>query len=86
MNKDKSFVLLANYTDRSLMNTAIGFKIGSLLDNGWVPNSEFVEVVVNGEFLGNYQLTEDVKSGKSRVDIADSGFLIEFDFDYKSSQ
>ena len=29
------------------MNTAIGFKIGSLLDNGWVPNSEFVEVVVS---------------------------------------
>lgn len=34
MNKDKSFVLLANYTDRSLMNTAIGFKIGCMLDNG----------------------------------------------------
>ena len=85
MNKNKSFALLANYTDRSLMNTAIGFKIGSMLDNGWVPRSEFVEVVVNEEFLGNYQLTEDIKEGKSRVDVDDSGFLIEFDFDYKSS-
>lgn len=85
MNSNKSFALLANYTDRSLMNTAIGFKIGSMLENGWVPNSEFVEVVVNGEFQGNYQLTEDIKEGKSRIDVADSGFLIEFDFDYKSS-
>lgn len=85
MSNDKSFVLLANYTDRSLMNTAIGFKIGSMLEYGWVPKSEFVEVVINGEYLGNYQLSEDVKRGKSRVDIADSGFLIEFDFDYKSS-
>lgn len=85
MDKNKSFALLANYTDRSLMNTAIGFKIGSMLDNGWVPNSEFVEVVVNGEFQGNYQLTEDIKADGTRINVADSGFLIEFDFHYKNS-
>ncbi len=85
MSKDKSFALLANFTDRSLMNVAIGFKIGSMLENGWVPQSQFVEVVVNGEHLGTYQLTEDVKRSTERVNIADTGFLIEFDFDYASS-
>lgn len=85
INKDRSFVLLSNYTDRSLINTAIGLKIGSMLDNGWVPYSEFVEVVINGEFQGNYQFAEDVKLGKSRVEVAENGFFIEFDFNYKNS-
>ena len=86
MGKNRSFVLLANYSDKSLMKTSVGFRIGNEIDFRWVPRSEFVELVVNGEYVGNYQFAENVKKGKNRLDIDDSGFLIEFDFDYKHSQ
>ena len=85
MSKDKSFCLLANYSDKSLMRTAIGFKIGELLEYDWVPKSRFVEVVLNGEYIGNYQFTENVKRSSERVNISNTGFIIEFDFDYLSS-
>lgn len=85
MPKDKSWVLLANYTDKSLMRTAVGLEAGRLVDFGWVPQSVFVELVVNGEHLGNYQLAENVKKSKHRVDISDTGFMVEFDFDYASA-
>ena len=86
MSKDKSFALLANYTDKSLMRAAIGFKIGELLDNGWTPRSQYVELVLNGEYLGNYQFTENVKKAPGRVDISDTGFLIEYEYSRSSSQ
>lgn len=85
MSKDKSFCLLANYTDKSLMRTAIGFKIGELLEYEWVPKSRFVELVLNGEYIGNYQFTENVKRSNERINISKDGFIIELDFDYLSS-
>jgi hypothetical protein len=35
--------------------------------------------VLNGEYLGNYQLVEPVEQGTNRVDIPDDGFLFERD-------
>lgn len=85
MPKNKSWVLLANYCDKTLMRTAIGFKTSELLNLSWTPKAEFVEVIINDEYLGNYELTESVKEGKNRVDINDDvkkgdyGYLIEKD-------
>ena len=50
MPANKHFVLLANYTDKSLMRTAIGFKVGELLEREWSPQSRFVELVLNGKY------------------------------------
>lgn len=90
MPKNKSWVLLANYCDKTLMRTAIGFKTSELLNLSWTPKAEFVELIINDEYLGNYLLTESVKEGKNRVDINDDvkkgdyGYLIEKDGYYAS--
>ena len=78
MSANKHFVLLANYTDKSLMRTAIGFKVGELLEREWTPQSRFVELVLNGEHLGNYQLTESVRAGKHRIIVSSSGLILEY--------
>jgi len=78
MPANKHFVLLANYTDKSLMRTAIGFKVGELLEREWTPQSRFVELVLNGEHLGNYQLTESVRAGKHRINVSSSGLILEY--------
>lgn len=77
MNSDKNWVLLANYCDKTLMRTSLGFQTSSLLGIEYTPDYRFVDLVINGEYLGNYQLTEAVKEGKKRVNISDEGFLIE---------
>jgi hypothetical protein len=85
MGSDKDWVLLANFTDKTLMRTGIGFKLGELLEFPWTPKAKFVELVINGEYLGNYQLAEGVKQGDNRVDIkSKTGFLVEYDKYYKN--
>jgi hypothetical protein len=79
MPSDKDWVLLANYCDKTLMRTGIAFKLGELLGFPWTPKAEYVEVILNGEYLGNYQLAEGVKQGSNRVDIPKTGYLIEKD-------
>lgn len=78
MSANKHFVLLSNYFDKSLMRAAIGFKVGELLESDWTPESRFVELVFNGEYQGNYQLTESVREGANRIRVDETGFLTEY--------
>jgi hypothetical protein len=83
MGEDKDWVLLANYCDKSLMRTSIAFKLSELLGFPWTPKARFVELVLNGEYLGNYQLTEGITRGAHRVNIPKNGYLIERDGYYQ---
>jgi hypothetical protein len=78
MSANKHFVLLSNYFDKSLMRAAIGFKIGELLESSWTPESRFVELVFNGKYQGDYQLTESVREGANRIRVDETGFLTEY--------
>lgn len=80
MTADKAFELLAGYCDKSLMRTAIGFRLAELAGARWTPECRYVELVLNGEYRGNYLLTESIKVRKSRIDIDDAGYILELDF------
>lgn len=97
--EDKNWVLLANYTDKTLLRTQIGFCLASLFneleenDQLFVPRSEFVDLILNDEYLGNYMLTESIKEGKKRVHVNEKlsdeggiGFLAEYDFNYYANE
>lgn len=79
MGEDKDWVLLANYCDKTLMRAGIAFKLSKLMNFPWTVKDRFVEVVINGEYLGNYQLVEGIKQASHRVDIPKDGFLFERD-------
>lgn len=94
-NKDKNWVLLAGYCDKTLLCSKIGFYTASLFnelegnEQLYVPNSEFVDVILNGEYLGNYCLTDSVKEGSERVPVNEKntneggiGFVAEWDGNY----
>jgi len=83
MGSDKDWVLLANYCDKTLMRTAVAFKTSELMNFPWTPKYRFVEVVLNGEYIGNYNLTEHIKQGDNRVNIPKRGYLFERDGYYK---
>jgi len=83
LTKAKSWVLLANAADETLLKNILAFKMGQTLGLPFTNNGVPVELVVNGEYLGSYLLTEQVQVGKGRVDIdEDTGYLVEFDSYY----
>jgi hypothetical protein len=81
MQSNKRWVLLANYSDKTLLRTAFAFNLGLSVFNNlkWTPNSRMVEVVLNNEYIGVYQIVEQIRLDKNRVDIdLDKGeFLLE---------
>ena len=83
MPSSKRWCLLANYKDRTLMRNDIANKLGNATDLAWTPHGRFVELVLNGNHLGNYYLTEQVKVEKNRVDINKKvDYLLEIDSYY----
>lgn len=69
MPKGKKWCLLANSMDKSLMRDMLSYNFG--LENGvkYTSQSRYVEVYLNGEFRGNYQLCEPVEAKTNRVEI-----------------
>lgn len=67
----KKWILIGNPRDRSLLRNKITMEIARAVGITSTPESEFVDLYINGEYLGNYLFTEKVDIGKGRVDIAD---------------
>lgn len=86
MKKHKRWCLLANWADRSLIRNAVAFELARQTELDWTPSGQHVELVLNGEHLGNYFLCEQIKVDENRVNIsnpsepiADRGYLMELD-------
>lgn len=67
--KAKNWVLLANYADKTLIRNAVAFKIGETLGLEFTPSVSFVDLSLNGHFMGNYMVTDQVEVGPNRVAI-----------------
>lgn len=77
---DKSWVLLANYYDPVFLRNGIASFIGRRLSClSFTPHFSFVNLTLNDEYKGLYQLGEKIKIGKGRVNIVDNGFILEVD-------
>ena len=72
-------VLLAEYSDKTLVRNHLAFALGHRTTLTWTPSGHFAEVFVNGEHEGFYHITEKVEDGSNRFDIGDTGFLLEID-------
>ena len=90
MGANKNWALVANYFDNSLIRNRITYWLGEKMGLEFTPEGTFVEVVMNGEYLGSYYLCEQVRTGKNRVAIEElkeedtalpdiqGGYLLEF--------
>lgn len=77
--KGKSWVLLANYFDKTSLRNATAFYMGSISNLDYTPGFHFVDVMLNGRYNGTYLLGEQLKISSNRVDVGDDGFLLEID-------
>lgn len=76
-HKDKSWVLIANYTDKSMIRNHLAFALGKMSNLDWTPNSHFVELYLNGQYNGTYLLCEKINISNHRVAVGDDGFIFE---------
>ena len=80
MGKAKTWLLIANGGDASLMRNKLLYDMA--IDNKmpYSINSEYVDLWVDGDYTGNYLLTEKVQVNENRVDFSDEeGLLVEMD-------
>jgi hypothetical protein len=92
MPSSRDWVLLANYSDKTLLRNALALELGTRIGMPWTPRSAFVEVYLNNRYDGVYQLTENIKVDEDRVNIDEmdeddvapdtitGGYLLEVDF------
>jgi hypothetical protein len=81
--KAKSWVLLANYIDPTLIMNTVTFELGRRMGLPYTNHATPVELFLNGVYQGSYVLTEQMQVGKGRVDIdEDAGFFVELDSYY----
>lgn len=92
MNKSRHFALLAHADDQmAFLRNTVGFELSRRLGLNYTPAQQPIEVVLNGEYIGLYFLTETVRVAKDRVNIIEQpdtatdanvitgGWLVEID-------
>ncbi len=67
----KSWTLLANYADKTLIRNAVAACIGKFAGQPFTAAAQFVDLVLNGTYLGNYQVSDQMEVRKKRVDITE---------------
>ena len=89
--KAKKWTLINNYGDKTLMRNLLAFELSRRMGMPYTPYGTAVDVLLNGEYKGCYQLCDQVEVDKNRVDITEmtpsdnqgsaltGGYLIEVD-------
>ena len=90
MKKSKHFVLMAGADDNlGFMRNPLGYELSRRMHVAWTPDCRPVEVVLNGDYIGLYFLTENIRVDADRVNVIEQddlatqdvtgGWLVEVD-------
>lgn len=71
MGNAKTWILLANYEDNSLLRNKIAFTLAQAAGLPYTSKSQAVDLYINNNYLGSYLLCEKVEIGDTRIDITD---------------
>ena len=70
----KKWTLLANAGDKSLIRNAITNEMGTWMGMKNCPANKFVDMTINGTYLGNYQISDQVEVRPHRVNITEQDY------------
>lgn len=77
--KEKSWTLLANAYDKSLMRNALTYHIGKFMGMEFCPAAKHVDLVLNGVYRGTYQISDQMEVKAKRVPVdTKTGWLLEY--------
>ncbi len=68
LEKNRDWVLVSNYPDKTLIRNAVGSDIASVLDGlQFTPTHVSVNLYLNGEYMGVYGFAEKIEEGDGRI-------------------
>ena len=79
MPEDRKWVFLAELSDKSLIRNQISRDFGQMSSLDYTPKLEYVELYLNNLHQGTYLLGQKAEESSNRVNVGDSGYLIEID-------
>lgn len=80
MGKSKTWLLIENYSDNSLLRNKTAYDLGNNIGLDYTQKTNHVDLWVDGEYIGIYLLTEKVQVGSNRVELTDDdGLIVEMD-------
>ena len=69
MDRGRKWSLLANLYDKTLMRNYVAYTLAGQMGLPYTSQCRFVEVYLNGEYRGSYNLIEPITDGRGRVEI-----------------
>ena len=86
-SKEKKWVLIANYQDPTLAKNKIINDLCVQSGLATCPNSSYADLYVNGDYVGNYLVTDKIEIKENRVNLTDEkGLLLELDNAYYAEE
>lgn len=74
----RSWTLLANHGDKTMIRNALTYDLGRFMGMEFCPAARFVDVFLNGTYRGTYQISDQVQAHKRRIDInEEDGCILE---------
>ena len=84
--KSKNWTLINNYGDKTLMRNILAFDFSKRLQMPYTSPAEAVDVVLNGDYKGCYQLCDHIDVRDNRIEVEEfdattdeTGYLVEID-------
>ena len=83
--KEKDWNLIANFADHTLIRNYLAYNLSRSMNMDFSPTAQFIDLYLNGEYLGNYMVTDQIEISKNRVNIEknstdlNTGYIIELD-------
>ena len=75
----RNWALLANVFDHSMIRNALSYHLEKEVGLDFCPGYKFVDLVINGNYRGTYQICDHVETGTNRVNVdEDAGWMVEF--------
>ena len=66
---DKKWVLVPNMYDKSLLRNLLGYKMSFIFGLKFTPSCRFIDLILNGNYRGNYMICDKIEVKEDRVDI-----------------
>ena len=74
----KSWTFLANHGDKTMIRNALTYDLGRFMGMKFCPAARFVDVYLNGDYRGTYQISDQVQVHKKRIEVSEeNGWLLE---------
>ena len=94
----KKWVLISNIYDKTLIRNVLAYKISSLFKLKYTPSCRYIDLIFNGNFMGNYLICDKIEVSEGRLNITkmdetctkepelSGGYLIEGDTNGKKDK